>query len=164
MVTLILRSLTLVWASFMKRRISTLAPEFLKPCELPFFFERCYVYNIFTTNHRCLVVIGSNFKLTLRLLFFFPTITTSNNLPFRICCKNVVDISFLFFFCSLFTIFCLSFFFFLFFSFSSPLQILIMNSFEQILILQSLVLCCYTEYGSNYFNEVFAQRQVRKVL
>ena len=110
MVTLILRSRTLVWASFMKRRISTSAPEFLKPCELPFFFERCYVYNIFITNHRWLVVIGSNFKLTLRLLFF-PTITTSNNLPFMICCKNVVDILFLFFFCSLFTIFCLSFFF-----------------------------------------------------
>ena len=31
--------------------------------------ERCYVYNIFTTNHRWLVVIGSNLKLTLRLLF-----------------------------------------------------------------------------------------------
>ena len=32
--------------------------------------ERCYVYNIFTT------------------------IITNNNLPFKICCKNVVDISF----------------------------------------------------------------------
>ena len=31
--------------------------------------ERCYVYNIFTTNHRWLVAIGSNLKLTLRLLF-----------------------------------------------------------------------------------------------
>ena len=31
--------------------------------------ERCYVYNIFTTNHRWLVVISSNLKLTLRLLF-----------------------------------------------------------------------------------------------
>ena len=31
--------------------------------------ERCYVYNIFTTNHRWLVVIGSNLKLTLRLFF-----------------------------------------------------------------------------------------------
>ena len=31
--------------------------------------ERCYVYNIFTTNHMWLVVIGSNLKLTLRLLF-----------------------------------------------------------------------------------------------
>ena len=31
--------------------------------------ERYYVYNIFTTNHRWLVVIGSNLKLTLRLLF-----------------------------------------------------------------------------------------------
>ena len=31
--------------------------------------ERCYVYNIFTTNNKWLVVIGSNLKLTLRLLF-----------------------------------------------------------------------------------------------
>ena len=31
--------------------------------------ERCYVYNIFTTNHKWLVVIGLNLKLTLRLLF-----------------------------------------------------------------------------------------------
>ena len=28
-------------------------------------YERCYVHNIFTTNHRWLVVIGSNLKLTL---------------------------------------------------------------------------------------------------
>ena len=34
-----------------------------------FMFERCYVYNIFTTNHRWLVVIGSNLKLILKLLF-----------------------------------------------------------------------------------------------
>ena len=38
--------------------------------KLYFFKERCYVYNIFTINHRWLVVIGSNFKLTLRLLFY----------------------------------------------------------------------------------------------
>ena len=50
-----------------------------------------YFYNIFTTNHRWLVVIGSNLKLTLRLLFY----PNNNNLPLRICCKNVVDISFL---------------------------------------------------------------------
>jgi len=31
--------------------------------------ERCYVHNIFTTNHRWLVVTGSNLNLTLRLLF-----------------------------------------------------------------------------------------------
>ena len=31
--------------------------------------ERCYIYNIFTTNYRWLVVIRLNFKLTLRLLF-----------------------------------------------------------------------------------------------
>ena len=35
------------------------------------FFEKkkCYIYNIFTTNHRWLVIIDSNLKLTLRLLF-----------------------------------------------------------------------------------------------
>ena len=49
----------------------------------------------FTTNHRWLVVIGSNSNLTLNY-FFASTITTSNNLPLKICCKNIVDISFLF--------------------------------------------------------------------
>ena len=53
--------------------------------------ERCYVHNIFTTNYKWLVVISSNLKLTVRL-FFCPN---NNNLPLRICCKNVVDISFL---------------------------------------------------------------------
>ena len=48
-----------------------------------------HFYNISTTNHKWLVVIGSNLKLTLRLLFAL-TITTSNNLPLRIYCKNVV--------------------------------------------------------------------------
>ena len=56
--------------------------------------KRCYLYNIFTTNYRWLVVIGSNLKLILNYIFA-PTITTSNNLSLRICCKNVVDISFL---------------------------------------------------------------------
>ena len=31
--------------------------------------KKCYVHNIFTTNHRCLVIISSNLNLTLRLLF-----------------------------------------------------------------------------------------------
>ena len=34
-----------------------------------FLFKLCYVYNIFTINYRWLVVIGSNLKLTLKLLF-----------------------------------------------------------------------------------------------
>ena len=55
-----------------------------------FMKERSYVYNIFTTNHRWLVVIGLNLNLTLRLFFFVITITTSNNLPLMIYCKNVV--------------------------------------------------------------------------
>ena len=50
--------------------------------------ERWYVYNIFTTNHKWLVV---NLNLTLRLLFC-PTITTSNNMSLKICCKNIVKI------------------------------------------------------------------------
>ena len=33
-------------------------------------YKRCYVHNIFTTNHRWLVAIGSNLNLTLRLLFY----------------------------------------------------------------------------------------------
>ena len=53
-----------------------------------FFFEKCYIHNIFTTNYRWLVVIGSNLNLTLTLIFC-PIITISNNLLFRICCKNV---------------------------------------------------------------------------
>ena len=36
---------------------------------LCYYTERCYVYNIFTTNYMWLVVIGSNLKLTLRLPF-----------------------------------------------------------------------------------------------
>ena len=34
-----------------------------------FFFERCYVYNNFTINHRWLVIICSNLNLALRLFF-----------------------------------------------------------------------------------------------
>ena len=37
--------------------------------------ERCYVYDIFITNHRWLVVIGSNLNLPLKLLFY----PTNNN-------------------------------------------------------------------------------------
>ena len=32
-------------------------------------YERYYIYNIFTTNHGWLVIIGSNLNLALRLLF-----------------------------------------------------------------------------------------------
>ena len=53
--------------------------------------KKKYVYNIFTTNYRWLVVIGSNLNLTLRLLFYL----NNNNLLLRIYCKNVVNISFL---------------------------------------------------------------------
>ena len=31
--------------------------------------KKCYVHNIFTTNHRWLVIISSNLNLTLKLLF-----------------------------------------------------------------------------------------------
>ena len=50
-----------------------------------------HFHNIFTTNHRWLVVIGSNLNLTLNLLFCL-TIIISNNLLHRTCCKNVVKI------------------------------------------------------------------------
>ena len=63
-------------------------------CVYIYIYKRCYLYNIFTTNYRWLAVIGSNLKLILNYIFV-PTITTSNNLSLRICCKNVVDISFL---------------------------------------------------------------------
>ena len=33
---------------------------------IPICYERCYVYNIFTTNYRWLVVIGSNLKLIIK--------------------------------------------------------------------------------------------------
>ena len=66
-----------------------------------------YFYNIFTTNYRWLVIISSNLNLTLRLLFY----PNSNNLPLKICCKNVVDISFLFFFPYFFCFVLISFFF-----------------------------------------------------
>ena len=36
------------------------------------------MYNIFTTNHKWLVVTGLNLNLTLKL-FFFPIITTNKN-------------------------------------------------------------------------------------
>ena len=54
---------------------------------------KCYVHNIFTTNHRLLVVISLNLNLTLRL-FFSPIIITSNNLPLKICYKNIIKMLF----------------------------------------------------------------------
>ena len=35
-----------------------------------FFYDKRYIHNIFATNHRWFVVIGSNLNLTLTLLFF----------------------------------------------------------------------------------------------
>ena len=43
--------------------------------------ERCYINNIFITNHRCKVVIGFNLNSKLKLLFYL-SVTTNNNLPF----------------------------------------------------------------------------------
>ena len=45
-----------------------------------------------TILQQIIVIIGSNLKLTLRLLFC----PNSNKLLLKICCKNVVNISFLF--------------------------------------------------------------------
>ena len=50
----------------------------------------------FTTNHSWLVFIGCNLKPKLILLFCLP-LTTNNNLPFKICCENIVNIIFLFY-------------------------------------------------------------------
>ena len=41
-----------------------------------------------TTFLQQIVVIGSNLKLKLRLLFC----PNNNNLPLKICCKNIVEI------------------------------------------------------------------------
>ena len=53
--------------------------------------KKYYVHNIFITNYRWLVIIGYNLNLLLKLLFY----PTNNNLPLRICYKNVVNITFL---------------------------------------------------------------------
>ena len=53
-----------------------------------------YFYNIFTTNHRSKVVIGSNLNSKLKLLFYL-FVTINNNLPVKICYKNIVNITFL---------------------------------------------------------------------
>jgi len=53
--------------------------------------EKCYVHNIFTKNYKWLVIIGYNLNLLLKLLFY----PTNNNLPLKICCKNIVNIAFL---------------------------------------------------------------------
>ena len=50
------------------------------------------VHNIFTTNHKWLVIIGLNLNLPLKL-FFYPI---SNNLIIRFCYENVVYIIFFF--------------------------------------------------------------------
>ena len=53
-----------------------------------------YFYHNFTTNHRWYVVICFNLNLKLKLLFC-PPITTNNNLPFKICCENIMNVPFL---------------------------------------------------------------------
>ena len=54
--------------------------------------ERCCIYNIFTTNQMWQLVLIWNHYLK---LFFCLSITTNNNLLFRICCENIVNIIFL---------------------------------------------------------------------
>ena len=54
-----------------------------------------YFHNIFTTNHKRLVVISFNLTPLLKLLFY-PPITTCNNMLHTICCENFIDIAFLF--------------------------------------------------------------------
>ena len=50
--------------------------------------KKCYVHNIFTINHMWIVIISSNLNLILRLFFQ----SNNNNLPLKICCKNIVKI------------------------------------------------------------------------
>ena len=61
------------------------------PVDVLNIFEKRDITSI-TILQQIIVIIGSNLKLTLRLLFC----PNSNNLLLKICCKNVVNISFLF--------------------------------------------------------------------
>ena len=55
-----------------------------------FNIEKCYVYNIFTIPSQ---------QIISRKVSFFSLVTTNNNLPFKICCKNIViSLRFFFFF------------------------------------------------------------------
>ena len=63
-----------------------------------FNIEKCYAYNIFTILSQ---------QIISRKLSFFSSVTTNNNLSFKICCKNIVNISFLLVFFFFFLVFCL---------------------------------------------------------
>ena len=60
------------------------------------FIKKCYVHNIFITNHRWKVVFGFNLNSKFKILFY-PSVTTNNNLLFKIYYKNIVDILFILF-------------------------------------------------------------------
>ena len=57
--------------------------------------EKCYVYNIFTTNHRWLVIIGYNLNLSLKLLFCLHQQQLVTTYHFGFVCENIMDITFL---------------------------------------------------------------------
>ena len=48
---------------------------------------------ILITNYRWLVDIGLNLNLSLKL-FFYPSIIIYSNLLLKICCENIVNITF----------------------------------------------------------------------
>ena len=60
------------------------------------FIKKCYVYNIFITNHMWKVVINFNLNSKFKILFN-SSITINNNLLFKIYYKNIVDILFILF-------------------------------------------------------------------
>ena len=60
------------------------------------FIKKCYVHNIFITNHMWKVVISFNLNSKFKILFN-PSITINNNLLFKIYYKNIVDILFILF-------------------------------------------------------------------
>ena len=53
-----------------------------------------HFYNIFYNKSQVVSCYWFKFQTNAKIIFL-PQLTTSNSLPLRICCKNVVDISFL---------------------------------------------------------------------
>ena len=60
--------------------------------------KKCYsttILQYFYNKSHIVSFYWFKFETNTKITFLSPTIITSNNLPLRICCKNVVDISFL---------------------------------------------------------------------
>ena len=61
-----------------------------------YIIDECYLHNIFTKNHKWEAIISFNLNLQFKLLFFFPLITVNSKTLLKICCKNVIEITFLY--------------------------------------------------------------------